>query len=210
MRLSTIILWYFELCRVMNHNTKANYNELLESLENAVEQLAKTDRSVHAVRGLYAEYFVVDKLQSLGYDPQIGDIRKIKNADIYLPSEGIRIEVKACGKYETLSGENQFEWSGGIKQIIANKFDILVLLGFKKRSTKIEKFFVINKEDFVNKDFMCSHYVWRNKKGKPTKVYFGICYGIEQEGHGKLTALERNLENNPRKYKSLKRAIENQ
>ena len=50
----------------------------------------------------------------------------------------------------------------------------------------------------------------KGKKGKITKVYFGICYGIEQEGHGKLTALERNLENNPRKYKSLKRAIENQ
>ena len=79
----------------------------------------------------YAEFYVAWKIEELGYEVQIGSERtgkNSKNADIYLPNEKIRVEVKSS-TFKFLEGG----WSASFRkgsQITKHKFDVCVFISF--------------------------------------------------------------------------------
>jgi len=77
---------------------KTRFNEVIHHLKTAFQLIDQYGIFDSRMLPKYAEFYVAWKIEELGYEVQIGTERtgkNSKNADIYLPNERIRVEVKS-------------------------------------------------------------------------------------------------------------------
>lgn len=127
------------LAKVVNH------------LESAYEIMGNYGNLEKRMLYKYAEYFVALKLLEHGFDVQIGSERKVKNAknaDIFLPNEKIRVEVKS-----SIYKPQQEGWAasfGNGTQITKEKFDFCVFITYDKNKWwKVDKIFVFTRDELT-------------------------------------------------------------
>ncbi len=162
---------------------EAGIASALDSLKKAIHEVGGLDRSIGQLRAVYTELYVASMLKK--FSPQLGYARPVtaRTADIYLSTIEKRIEVKADEK-GVFSGEADFAWSLGPKQLRDHKFDFCVVVGYSD-SLNIEKVFVFSQSDFVGEPIHNPFFI---------RDLAGVAYGNKYPGE---TPLERKLHNNP-------------
>jgi len=125
---------------------KQEIRNIISSLKKCIKLFDKEGISCRELRSRYAEIYVASRL--LRYNPQLGNKREDTGADIYLKKIGKRIEVKAGKKY-SMTGNADWAWTFGVKQISDKKFDFCVLLGFEDE-IDLKEVFILSYDDIKN------------------------------------------------------------
>ena len=110
-------------------------------LEKAIEELDSAGIDDERIISRYVEYRVAFELAKRGHVVQLLNRRDDKKADIYLPEENIRVEVKS-GKFVYGSSCASF---GKGRQIRERKFDYCVFVTYDEN--KIKEFLVFRREE---------------------------------------------------------------
>jgi len=126
----------------MNNQSLVKITRLFEA---ALRVLRQHDLRDSKIIERFAEYWVACQLSSRGYKVQVLDERDVTSADIYLPEEEIRVEVKSA-----ILGEDGFAYASFAvgKQIKKKKFDYCVFLTFAEiGDVQPKDVFIFNRED---------------------------------------------------------------
>lgn len=196
----------------MSKNEERFYlNELHRYLDKTVRLLSKSGFGIDPKIGSkYGEIWVACKLLDL--DPQIGNKRKKKSADIYLNCTGTRVEVK----YSTLKEEwhrknpdkikhKNWGWAFGKgSQFSKNKFDFCVLLAAAENGS-IERCFIIPRDDFMGNNIILRENVYPENM---TSEKYAIALFSQKEDYEawkeiknkKMCPLEATLNRTSEKY----------
>lgn len=126
---------------------KKSLNNVTTLLNKSLRTLSASDVEDSKLRAIYSEYWVANELSKRGYAVQLHDERKNKNADIYLPEEDIKIEVKS-GRYN--SNALAVASFGTGNQILKNKFDYCVFTAFSQNgNSQIDDAFIFTRDELV-------------------------------------------------------------
>ena len=126
----------------MNNQSLVKITKLFEA---ALRVLRQHDLRDSKITERYAEYWVACQLSSRGYKVQVLGERDVTSADIHLPEQEIRVEVKSA-----VLGEDGFAYAsfGVGKQIRSKKFDYCVFLTFAENDDVQPKdIFIFNREE---------------------------------------------------------------
>lgn len=110
-------------------------------LENAIKELNSASIDDERIMSRYVEYRVAFELAKRGHVVHVLNERSDKGADMYLPEENIKVEVKS-GKFVYGSSCASF---GKGKQIKEDKFDYCVFVPYVE--CKIKEFLVFNRKE---------------------------------------------------------------
>lgn len=128
---------------------QTRFNEVVHHLKTAFQLIDQYGIFDSRMLSKYAEFYVAWKMEELGYEVQIGSERtgkNSKNADIYLPNERIRVEVKSSIFKFPQGGWNASFGKG--TQITKHKFDICVFIPFSiEEWWEVENTFVFTHEE---------------------------------------------------------------
>nr|MDO8132610.1 hypothetical protein [Candidatus Njordarchaeum guaymaensis] len=122
---------------------KEKLEKVVKHLEEAMKELGSATVDDERIMSRYLEYRVALELAKRGHVVQVLNERDAKRADIYLPEDGIKIEVKS-GKFVYGSSCASF---GTGKQITEDKFDYCVFVPY--RDNKIKEFLVFSRKELV-------------------------------------------------------------
>lgn len=119
--------------------------KITKSLEAVLRELGDLKLYDTGIRHRYAEFFVALELRKIGHAVQMLDEREDTSADLYLPNEKIKVEVK-CGKCH-----NDDNWAyasfGKGNQIGAKKFNYCVFVTFNCGKESIRDVLVFSIEE---------------------------------------------------------------
>lgn len=177
---------------------KRGLAQIVNCFEKIFAILGDTEIEDSGLRSKYAEYLVALELVKRKYDVQILHEREIKSADIYIPKEEIRVEVKA-GTSDASFGKGQ--------QIKEKKFDYCVCVNFdENRFYTLEEFLVFKLEELAelaenprDKDDVA------HPDTNPCVLFFYQNYDDyldKEKGPKKKLEIEINLIKHPKKYKN--------
>ena len=181
---------------------RGKYYKLLE----AISELNESDSHM-SIRSIYAEYYVANELEKRGHKPILSGPEKpkpVKSHDIYLSDINKKIEVKSArelskefpaARSRRVSG---YEWALGKKDKTGktqqDKFDFLVLIGFKHKTCEINNIKDNKKIPIKNKK--CIFIIGRNEYKTFNNNFFTSKYGVTYEQEA-LTKIEKDLEKDP-------------
>ena len=112
-------------------------------LEKAIKELSSAAVDDERIMSRYAEHRVALELAKRGHVVQVLNERDDKRADIYLPEEGIKVEVKS-GKFVYGSSCASF---GSGRQIKEGRFDFCVFTPYDEN--EIKEFLVFSREELA-------------------------------------------------------------
>ena len=178
----------------------SRFKQIVHHLESAFQHMDKLGLVESGMLGKYAEYIIAKKLEELGYTVQIGFERNgvnSKNADIFLPVERIRVEVKSSTfKFSEMG------WSASFRtgtQIINSKFDACVFITFSpEKWWKVENIFVFTLEEL--KEISVPRYNSAAHKNNACLLFYHGHYANYSEYLSELKSPEYRVEIDLHKY----------
>jgi hypothetical protein len=118
--------------------------KIVKGLENIFLLLKDNGVNDHILRQRYAEYLVASILADKGHAVSLLGKRDITEADIYLPENDIRVEVKSGKIHKDGWADASFNKGTQIKR----KFDYCVFVIFgKSNREKVENLFVFTRDE---------------------------------------------------------------
>ena len=124
---------------------KQSLIKITNSFKVALHELQRQSLHDSKLTERFAEYWVACELCSQGYTVQLLDERESTSADIYLPEEEIRLEVKSA-----ILREDGFAYASFAvgKQIKKKKFDYCVFLTFAETGdVQAKDIFIFNRKE---------------------------------------------------------------
>lgn len=122
---------------------KESLARLVKNLEAAINALRSDGIDDEKIMSRYVEYRVALELSNRGHTVQVLSEREDKGADIYLPVDKLKIEVKS-GKFVYESSCASF---GMGKQIKEGKFDYCVFVPYDE--TSLREFLVFSRDELA-------------------------------------------------------------
>jgi hypothetical protein len=122
---------------------KEELERVVVHLKKAVMELSSAGIADERIMSRYVEYRVAFELAKRGHVIQVLNERDVKAADIYLPKDGIRIEVKS-GKFVYGSSCASF---GTGRQIREGRFDYCVFAPYDENG--IKEFLIFSREELA-------------------------------------------------------------
>jgi len=120
-----------------------NLEAVTTHLKKSIDELISAGIEDEKIMSRYIEYKVASELAKKHHTVQIANERERKSADIYLPEEKVRVEVKS-GKYEGCSCAS----FGKGKQIDEGKFDYCVFVPY--HDNVLDEFLVFSREELAD------------------------------------------------------------
>lgn len=178
---------------------KESLARLVEQLEGAINTLRSDGIDDERIMSRYVEYRVAFELSNRGHTVQVLSERGDKGADIYLPADKLRIEVKS-GKFVYGSSCASF---GMGKQIKEGKFDYCVFVPYDE--TNLREFLVFSRDELAEVADRQLRSFARYPKTNPCMIVRYDSYeeykeSLERFGE-KTLKVEEELHKHPEKFK---------
>ena len=178
---------------------KEELEKVATHLEKTITELSSAAIDDERIISRYVEYRVALELAKRGYVVQVLNERDNKGADIYLPEEWIKVEVKS-GKFVYGSSCASF---GTGRQIKEGRFDYCVFVPYDEN--RIKEFLVFNREELAEVADKPRAKFPRFRKTNPCLLVRCDSYGdlksrLEPFGEAALK-IEEELHKHPEKFK---------
>lgn len=178
---------------------KENLEEVATHLEKTIKELSSAAIDDERIMSRYVEYRVALELAKQGHVAQVLNERDDKRAGIYLPEEGIKVEVKS-GKFVYGSSCASF---GTGRQIIEGRFDCCVFVPYDEKG--IKEFLVFDRKELTEVAGRRLVKFARFPKTNPCMLvrcdsYDDLKSRLEPFGEN-ILKIERELHKNPDKFK---------
>jgi hypothetical protein len=186
----------------MDYMKLKSLKKIVGALKDAFKELDRFELQDRDLRHRYAEYYVALELLKKGHAVQLLGSRVDTNADIYLPSEGKRIEIKS-GKRDKDNWSYASFTDGN--QILKSKFDYCVFVTFECDAESISNVLVFTREELVE---VANHrkHVARHEKTNPCLfIYASDLRGLmdwTKELGIKAYKIEKTVHTNPKRFKN--------